>query len=58
VANYGNEQSKLAGQLTSMTLYTKQGNKATIELTQGASKTDPEGQSKIYLNGSKVTRLF
>jgi hypothetical protein len=54
VATYGNEQGKLAGHLTSMTLYTKSGNKVLIDLSQTMSRTDVDGTSKIYMNGSKV----
>jgi von Willebrand factor type D domain len=44
----------LAGYLTSMTLYTKSGNKVLIDLSQTSSRTDVDGTSKIYINGSKV----
>ncbi|XP_059475587.1 uncharacterized protein LOC132196753 [Neocloeon triangulifer] len=54
VASYGHEEGKLAGHLSYLTLYTQTGNKVTIEVTPTSSRTDIDGQSKIYVNGTKV----
>ncbi|XP_065341223.1 uncharacterized protein LOC135940312 [Cloeon dipterum] len=57
VASYGSETEKKAGQLSSLTLYTHNGNKVTIEMTQVSTRTDVDGLSKIFINGSTQVEL-